>query len=178
MPRKIFKKVIPTSKSLKERGALTSMGERIHDSNLWHLNKHSVSEAVLIGVFCAFLPMPNQMILAAFLAILLRANLPLSVALVWISNPITIPVIFFATYKLGAWLLDIPASNEAFQFTLEWFRSTFVHIWKPLLLGSIITGTITSTSCYLLVRYFWRWQVIRNWDVRKERRKGSGLVVV
>lgn len=61
-----------------------------------------------VGVFTSFLPLPGQMVIAALLALWLRCNLPLSIILVWISNPITMPAIFYSTYKLGAWILGTP----------------------------------------------------------------------
>jgi uncharacterized protein (DUF2062 family) len=48
-----------------------------------------------VGLFCAFIPVPFQMLLAAPSAIIFSANLPVSIALVWITNPITMPPIFF-----------------------------------------------------------------------------------
>jgi uncharacterized protein (DUF2062 family) len=38
-----------------------------------------------VGLFCAFIPVPFQMLLAAPSAIIFSANLPVSIALVWIA---------------------------------------------------------------------------------------------
>jgi uncharacterized protein (DUF2062 family) len=59
-----------------------------------------------IGLFCAFLPLPFQMVIAASLAVLSRCNVPIAVVLVWVSNPITMTPMLFFSYQLGAWLLD------------------------------------------------------------------------
>ena len=71
------------------------------DPNLWHLNRHSAAGGFGIGLFFAFWPVPFQMWLSAFAAIPLRVNLPLSVATVWLTNPITMPPIFYGAYKVG-----------------------------------------------------------------------------
>ncbi|MFW6343056.1 MAG: DUF2062 domain-containing protein, partial [Halothiobacillaceae bacterium] len=76
-------------------------GSRLQDGNLWHLNRRSVSGGVAVGLFSAFVPIPFQMVLAAGLAILLRVNLPLSVVLVWITNPITIVPLLWVANRIG-----------------------------------------------------------------------------
>ncbi|WP_159217560.1 DUF2062 domain-containing protein, partial [Klebsiella pneumoniae] len=83
----------------------------LYNPNLWCLNRRSAAGAFAVGLFMAFVPLPSQMIMAAGLAIVLGVNLPLSIALVWITNPITMPVIFYFTYKLGAWLMGTPAQS-------------------------------------------------------------------
>ena len=92
---KSHQKLIAVSKGqdlekIKHEKVLKILGPAILQPNLWHLNRKSVSRAIAIGLFCAFLPIPLQMVLAAFFAIIFAANLPISVILVWITNPITI----------------------------------------------------------------------------------------
>ncbi len=67
------------------------MKKYFHHRSLWRINCDSVSRGVAIGLFAAAIPlMPFQMVIAAFLAIIIRANLPISVAVSWISNPFTL----------------------------------------------------------------------------------------
>ena len=87
MPRKLFKKLLPDPAKIKDNRYLAVLGSAIHRAEFWHLTKRSVSGAFFIGVFCAFLPIPLQSLLAAFLAIVFKRNLPLSVILVFITNP-------------------------------------------------------------------------------------------
>lgn len=95
MPRRLFKRYMPTPDSIKGNKSLRFLGKLIHDPNLWHLNRHSVARAMAIGLFWAMIPMPMQMLAAAAVAIPLRANLPISIGLVWLTNPITMPPIFY-----------------------------------------------------------------------------------
>ena len=83
------------------------------------MNRRSVSVACAIGLFCAFIPIPFQMILAAGLAIIVRCNLPIAVALVWITNPITMPPLFFLAYKMGAFLTDVHLGPFEFELSLN-----------------------------------------------------------
>ena len=70
-------------------------------------------------MIAAFLPLPFQMFIAAFIAFYANANLPISVGLVWISNPLTIPPLFYGTYLLGAWMLDTPTAELEIELSLE-----------------------------------------------------------
>jgi uncharacterized protein (DUF2062 family) len=81
MPRHLIKRYTPDPAVLKEHKHLRHLGSLLHDENLWHLNRRSVSGGVAAGLFWAMIPMPMQMLAAAFSAVVLRINLPISVAL-------------------------------------------------------------------------------------------------
>ena len=111
------------------------------------------------------------MVIAAAAAIFFRVNLPISVGLVWVTNPITIPPMFYSAYKLGAWILGEPIVHTKFELTMEWLQSSFSNIWQPLLTGSLILGSVSAVLGYALVRGFWRMQVVQYMKLRRERRK-------
>jgi uncharacterized protein (DUF2062 family) len=129
-----------------------------------------VSLACAIGIFCAFLPLPGQTLIAVALCCWLGANLPIGIILIWISNPITIPPMFFITYQLGSSILDTEAVQFSAQMDWQWFKSLGSDVLKPLLLGSLICGTVFSILSYLAVFQLWRWKVLKNWQERKEKR--------
>jgi uncharacterized protein (DUF2062 family) len=110
------------------------------------------------------------MVGAAATAIATRVNLPISVALVWITNPITIPPMFYSTYKFGAWILNEPPQDLAFELSIEWLTESLAGIWQPLILGSLLCGIISAVLGYLLIRGLWRWHIISHIQKRKERR--------
>ena len=93
---------------VKEEKILKIFGPAVLQPNLWHINKKSVSRAFAIGAFCAFLPIPGQMILASFLSITFAANIPIAVILTWITNPLTYTPIFYFAYKIGKVFVNIP----------------------------------------------------------------------
>jgi uncharacterized protein len=170
MAKKLFKRWIPEPAFFREHKSLQFLGHLLHDPNLFHLNRHSVSGAFFVGLFTAFLPTLGQMPIAAVLALFCRVNMPISVALVWISNPLTMPAIFYATFEFGQWLLKSPPIKFSMEMSWEWFSSEFPHLWQPLLLGSLIIGVIMGAVGYLAMQVFWRWQVLRHWEQRKADR--------
>lgn len=143
-------------------------GTLLHDPNLLHLNRRSVSMAFFVGLFMAFVPLPSQMIMAAAAAIIIRCNLPISVGLVWVSNPITIPPIFYFAYKVGAWILGSPEREFSFDLSWEWLGSELSVIWEPFLLGCAICGIFFGALGYIVIRLLWRLHII---SAIKERRK-------
>lgn len=169
MPKRLIKRFLPDHRKIRDHEQLRRFGARLHDPNLWHLSRRSVPGAVAIGLFVALIPMPFQMLPAAALAIIARVNLPISVALVWITNPLTMPPMFYFTYKVGALLLGERIQPLAFEPTLRWLMTEAHTIWAPLLLGSLVCGAICAVTGYFLTRSLWRLQVVKNWQARKLR---------
>lgn len=151
--------------------SLRFLGDILHETNLWHINRHSVSRAFLVGIFLGVIPMPFQMLAAAFFAIWFNANLPLSVVLVWISNPLTMPPMFYFNYKIGAWILDRPVLNFEFQVSWKWISERILDIGIPLYLGSLIVATLSACLAYLLIQYLWRRKVRSDWQDRRLLRR-------
>ena len=114
------------------------------------------------------------MLLAALIAIVTRVNLPLSVALVWITNPITIPPMFYASYRLGAWILGIDATEMQVEITLDWLFANFFAISKPLVIGAFFCGLVSGSVGFTATYFIWRNRVMRQW--RKRRRERSNRV--
>lgn len=174
MPRKILRRIFPNLDSLKKSQSLEMFGHAGRDPNLWHLNRRSVSRAVAVGLFCAFIPIPGQMLLAAALAIIVRANIPISVVLVWVSNPITMPPLFYTAYKFGAMLLDVKVQHFHFEFSLNWLFTELQDLWQPFLLGCLCTGALVGAIGYILMQLYWRWYVTSIWNDRKKRKVRHG----
>ncbi|QIB67361.1 DUF2062 domain-containing protein [Kineobactrum salinum] len=173
MPRKTLKQWLPSPARIREFPCLHMLGDWIYQSNLWHLNRYSASMAFFTGLFVAFLPLPGQMVIAAVTAVLLRCNLPLSVALVWISNPVTMPAIFYMAYRVGALLIDVPVQVMEFELSCAWLRARLDLIWRPLLVGSLLCGVLFGSLGYFVVNLLWRWRVSRQWHKRQRRRRAT-----
>ena len=118
MPRKLIKRYLPDHKKIREHKHLRFLGALLHDPNILHLNRRSVSGAFSLGLFVAFIPVPFQMVLSALGAIFFRVNLPIAVGLVWVTNPLTMPPLFYFAYKVGTWILQVPAISNSNCLTI------------------------------------------------------------
>ena len=170
MAKKYIRRYLPDPHKIREHKHLRLFGTLLHDPNLWHLNRRSASGAFAVGLFMAFVPVPFQMIPAAAAAILLRVNLPIAVALVWITNPFTLAPVSYFCYSLGAWLLNTPVHAVEFEVSWEWVSTELIRIWKPFLLGSLLVSAISAAAGYFGIHALWRWRVIRDWEKRKKER--------
>jgi uncharacterized protein (DUF2062 family) len=141
---------------LEPSGLTRRLVRHLDRAGLWSLDRAAASAACAIGVFWAFIPLPSQMLPAAATAALLRANLPVTLAWVWIANPLTMPPIFYGNYRLGLWLLGRPAGDLTFEWTWGWLKSELAGVGPPLFLGSVVAGGVAAALGYLLVRGLWR----------------------
>jgi len=170
MPKNLLRRYLPNPSEVRRHPALKPVSKWLQDPEIWHLHKRSVAGAAFIGLFCAFLPIPFQMLVAAGLAIFSHCNLPLSMALVWITNPLTIPPIFYFTYRLGAWLLDVDVQVQAIELSWDWWRENLGRIGYPLIFGSLVCGWVSGVTGFVLVRVAWRFHVLRRWRERQAKR--------
>jgi uncharacterized protein (DUF2062 family) len=171
MPRKLLHQYLPTPADLRKHPALSPLGILLQNPEIWHLHRRSVAGAAFIGLFCAFLPVPFQMLIAGGLAVVSRCNLPIAVALVWVTNPVTVGPVFFFAYKLGAWLLNMEIQVSRIQLSWSWLRQNLPAIGYPLLFGSLVCGWVAGVTAFVLVRVGWRLHVISRWRERRALRK-------
>ena len=183
MPKQFLRRHLPSPEKIASMKGLGRLRPYLSDPNLWHLNRRSVSGAMYWGLFCAFLPIPMQIIPVTIGAILFRVNLPLSIVLIWITNPLTILPILYSAYWVGASVLDVPMLDmhsigalfgDLIRWVLQQGNNPFANnasamlVW-PLLLGMMIEAVVASLVGGTLTRVVWRWYVVRDWRKRKQR---------
>ncbi|GAA3907152.1 DUF2062 domain-containing protein [Halomonas cibimaris] len=171
MPRRFLQRYMPRPDTLKRQRSLRFMAPLIADSRLWLLTRRSVANAFSVGIFCALLPIPFQMLAAAIGARLSRCNLALAVGLVWITNPLTMPLIFYANYRLGSLFLDAPVRIAPMRLSIRWLTEQIHDIVPALFLGSLLSAVVLAALANLAIRLIWRWHVSRHWKRRQRRRR-------
>ena len=168
--RALLKHYLPEPHKIQEYKHLRFLGTRLYDPNLWHLTRHSSAGGVAVGLFCAFIPLPVHMFIAAAVSIMFRVNLPLAVIFTWLNNPVTIGPLFIFAYKIGTWLLNEPVKRVAFELSFQWASETLIRIWEPLLLGCFILGSLSAITGYFTAKLLWRISLIRMQKDRHLRR--------
>jgi len=167
MAKKTIQRFLPDPNTIRHHKMLKIFGRLLQDANLWHLNRRSARGAFAVGLFFAFIPVPFQMVLAAAGAILFRVNMPISVALVWLTNPLTMPPIFYGSYLVGTLILNQPEQHFVFEASWEWLLQSIETIGPAFLLGSLVCASIASIIAYFGIDIIWRRSVKKAWHARK-----------
>lgn len=179
MPRKYFRKYLPTHTEILENRLIKVFGSVLHHHNLWHLNRRSVAGGVAIGAFTGLIPGPFQMLSAAILAVIFRVNLPVAVATTWYTNPFTAVPLYYAAYKIGS-IVTGQKANSMPHFSYDWhyghlmdFLPNFIQwlssLGETFLVGTVILASVLSAASYILVRLLWRFHVVTHWNRRLKR---------
>lgn len=169
MPKKAIKRFMPDHHKIKSNKHLQIFGDLLHNANLWHLNRHSVAKAFAVGLFFAFIPVPFQMVLAAGIAIIVHSNLPLSIALVWITNPLTMPAIFYSCYIVGTWVVGEEEKPFNFEASWQWVVDSLQTIGPAFLIGCGVLAVVFSIIGYFGIQILWRHSVLKEWKKRSWR---------
>ena len=170
--RPLLRKLIPGTREIRRHAFLRRVfGRLLLAPDLWHLGRGSVARAVSIGLFMAWVPVPFQMVLAAGAAIAARCNVPVAVAMVWVSNPVTVAPLFYAAHKLGEWMLDRPPGDFRIELSLRWLFEELGNVWEPLLLGCFVMGIASAIVGHILIRLVWRAHTMVSWRDRRIRRR-------
>ncbi len=155
MFKKLIKKYLPDPATLRQHPSMQRFDRFLHDPYLWHLNRRSVRNAFAMGLFAALMPMPGQTVLATILAIWARGNIPVAIALCWLTNPLTMAPIFYICFNIGSIVLQRPPLDVEFQANADWILSSMEAIGLPFLVGSLIFAAAVSTSAYYLINWIW-----------------------
>jgi uncharacterized protein (DUF2062 family) len=133
---------------------------------LWHLNRRSVPRALAIGFFAAFIIPLGQIALAASMAVVMRANVPLAAAATFISNPLTFPPIYFAAYHVGFFLLSNFSSAEV-EDVAQSLGAVLLNLSGPTALGLLVFALVSAVLGHVAGTIWWRSRLLRRWRRRQ-----------
>ena len=109
-----------------------------------------IAGSVALGTFIGSIPMTGlQNATALLLSIIFRVNkVGTILSLELYSNPLTLPFICYANFKIGQFLLGQSSSPLHWKHfrTLDW--TMIFEIAKPLFLGSIALGSVIALVMY------------------------------
>lgn len=180
MPRKYFRKYLPTHQSITGNRWISWCGPWLKHHNLWHLHRRSVAGGVAVGLFAGLVPGPLQILTGVGLSILFRVNLPVAALTTFYTNPLTIVPLYYLAYHYGALVTmhdatdHLPATFSMSGHTLtSWIPAMFdwmLSLGKPLAVGLPLLAITLAAIGYLLVDNAWKIYVRFTWYRRRQQR--------
>ncbi len=135
----------------------------------FNFNRKMVTRGVLVGLFWGFIPMPMQMAGVMLTTPFFRFNVPIALATVWLSNPLTYPPLWYLEYATGNLLLGREGLDNI-ELTMAWFQNHWDDIVLPLYVGTAFYSTIVAYLIYLLLNWLWKRSAIQEWRDRRNKK--------
>jgi uncharacterized protein (DUF2062 family) len=115
-----------------------------------------VASGLAIGLFFSMMPMIPQSIVAAILAMRVKANVPFAMAACFISNPFTNVPFWITQIRLGQWLIDVlslpvPHFLAKAHMSLPGVGTLSVSNY---IVGFVAMGVLLALCAYPLVHLF------------------------
>ncbi len=163
MIRKVFKK-----KKEKPQSKIDKIIEKYNlPKEYLSINRKSISKGIWVGLFWGFIPMPFQMLGVLALTPFFKFNVPIAIAMVWLSNPATMPFMYYMEYLTGNFILGWDGIKDI-ELTLEWFTHHWDEIVVPLYVGTAFYSIVVSSLVYYIINWLWIH------SVRKEQKDRVG----
>lgn len=164
---------IPTQETVGHYRLLRPFARQLGQPALWRLHHRSVPRAVAIGLGVGILIPFMHMVLAALLAIPLRANVAIASAVTLVINPLTIPPLYYAAYRVGSWELrhdpGVVDPAVASHVSTELGRALFwIHAASgPIALGVVTLAAAAAAAGYATSAIIWRIWLTSKWRQRR-----------
>jgi uncharacterized protein len=115
-------------------------------------NPHYIALGTAVGIFVSITPIiPLQTIVAIALAFLVRGSKSAAALSTWLSNPLTIPVVYFANYKLGCMLLGYQKTLDSIAFdSFSQLMELGLEVTWAMMVGGVVIGAILGTAAYFI----------------------------
>ena len=163
----VIRKNTPTREEMAQNRFLAPVAHRVLSPELWRFTRRSVPRGVALGLFAAFTFPLGQILISTFLALPVRANVPLAALVTFVTNPFTLPFWAALAYKLGDFVLNFgttaPAvvhAQVASSGAWAWFADAYA-VAGATLVGYLMLSFLTPVIGYLLSGWVWRAVVSR-----------------
>jgi uncharacterized protein (DUF2062 family) len=167
MPRRFFKRLSRQRHRVKSHWTMRPFKNFLENPAYWSLHRNNVTRAFALGLFISFIPLPVHMVLVSVLALLLRVNIPIAFATVWVSNPMTwLPQFVFAHW-VGTQLLGAPEQPLALEMSWTWIKHGLLPVWEPLFLGCFVVGSAVAVIGYFGLSFIWHVTLVMKYHERK-----------
>jgi uncharacterized protein (DUF2062 family) len=176
MPRETVKQLHQWVHARRHHWYLRLFGERITDPLLWSLNRHAITGAFGAGIAIACIPLPVHTIVAVLVALYWRVNLPVALASTWVVNPFTMVPFYYGAYRLGTLVLRGTPHHFRFQLSWRWLEHGLGPLWKPFLLGCLLSAVIFGPLGRYGLELVWRSAVRRRFRLRHRREPVAGTL--
>jgi len=122
-----------------------------------------VAKGMAIGVFIGVTPtIPFHTAIAIALAFIFKASKPAAIVGVWFGNPVTIPLFYFASYKVGALLFRLEISADLIAMPISEILEMGAEVTIAIMCGGIIIGIPFGIAAFFITRFmFHRLQLKR-----------------
>ena len=181
----IIRKNTPTREEMATNKYLAPIAHRFLSPELWRFTRRSVPRGVALGLFAAFIIPLGQIFLSAFLALPLRANVPLAALITFVTNPFTLPFWLLVANRIGEFLLQFgPNTGPLAAVAVDgssWAVLTMIYeVGAATLLGGAVLALVSPVLGWLISGWVWRAIVYRKrarrlkmMEARLDRRLGS-----
>ncbi len=164
MIRKVFKK------KSSNKGKIDAFLEKYKlPKSYFGINRRSVTKGVAVGLFWGFIPMPMQMLAVIATTPFIKFNVPIAISMVWLSNPVTMPPMYYMEYLTGNFILGQEGIQDI-ELTIEWFKTNIGDIFIPLYVGTAFYSVVVTGIIYLILNRLWVHSV-KNEKEEKERHR-------
>ena len=114
-----------------------------------------LSLGLAIGVFIGFTPtIPIHTVLAVALAAAFRGSTLAAALGVWVANPLTIPLFYYGSYRLGSFVLGMPELTLPSKYSVFSLMKLGGNVTVAMLHGGVLLGIVPAVITYFLTYRF------------------------
>jgi uncharacterized protein (DUF2062 family) len=137
-----------------------------------------VPRGVAIGLGVGVIIPVMHIVVASLVAIPARANVMLAAAFTLVVNPLTIPPLYYAAYRVGLWELHHEAAVDpaaAAHASGELGKLLFWinHASGPIALGVLTIAAAAAATGYVVSLLIWMQWTRSKWRARRLQRRGA-----